>query len=86
MIFNDQDKEAYEDECEQAIKWIKVTFEEDSAVWLASNLQVQGHEQHWRYPSIGQWLPYNVVIENDQELPPPRSLFRNTGRGRTTMT
>ena len=86
-LFTQEDCDEYADSIEHTIKFVKVTYQQDNAIWLVKPLQIKGHEMHYTYPLVGQYLPYNVVLdENSKELPHPRPLFAGDRSPRTTMT
>lgn len=84
-IYDEYEKEQYEDQCPVAIKWVKVQWEQENGLWLVDPMQIKGHESHYSYPHTGQWLPYNVIFRKGVEAPHPRSMFNDTGNRRTTL-
>lgn len=84
-LFTAEEFEEYSDSIEHEIKFVKVSWEQENAVWIIDPLQIKGHEVHYTWPQSGQLLPYNVVVRNDQELTAPRPLFADSRSPRVTM-
>lgn len=86
-IFSEDECEQYANNALQPIKFIKVSWEQDNSIWLLQQAQLLGHEMHYTYPLVGQYLPYNIVFDKDgRELTHPRPLFSGIRTPRTTLT
>lgn len=71
------DCKIYEKSCRFPVKFLKVTWEEgykQGGFWRCLPEQILGHEELWRYPEPGDYLPYNLLNSNGQLLAAPYCL------------